>query len=102
MKEGPTEDTPKVPSVLFVRIGEHGYLIKRSSSRNIKGSVFKSMMKSVCDEECVYRSNLVNGKLFDMMTVNHAKKMVYWFQVTGKTPCELPISVSALHKVFKG
>ena len=54
------------------------------------------------DEGAVYKSNLVNGMLYDSLTVNHQKKMVYWFNPTSQTPAEHAFSVSALHKVLGG
>ena len=47
------------------------------------------------DEGAVYKSNLVNGKLYDMLTVNHQKKMVYLFNSTSLTPAAHPLSVKA-------
>ena len=57
---------------------------------------------STLDERSVYKSTLVNGYLFDMLTVNHSLKMLYIFQVTDLKPIDHSMSVSTLHNVFAG
>ena len=49
------------------------------------------------DEGAVYRSNVVNGTIYDMLTV---KKMVYMFNSTSQTPTEHSISLKSLHEVL--
>eukprot|EP01031_Cornospumella_fuschlensis_P028897 gene28897-34872_t len=54
------------------------------------------------DASRTYRSSVVNGYLYDFMTVNHAHKLVYFWQVSTMTPKEHAVSLNVLEKVLNG
>jgi hypothetical protein len=54
------------------------------------------------NQEYVYQSMVVNGKVYDLMVVNHELKRVYLFQLTAKTPKAHPISMCAFKEVLEG
>lgn len=54
------------------------------------------------EERYVYHSSVVNGYLYDFMTVNHATKRVYMWQVTTKTPMQHALTLNMLQKTLQG
>jgi len=80
--------------------------LRSATSRAMKlikfpGMVLKKPAHEL-DEENVFQSAVVNGKVYDLLVVNHTMKRVYVFQVTSKTPKAHPIPVLAFEDMLKG